>query len=290
MNKQVIINPAAGSGLSDKQLESLKRNLSAAGNPFNVLISTSLENIYEVCKTLNETYDEVILAGGDGSVQEAIRGLLNRRIKLSVIPSGTGNDLYRSLYPSDKNVIIEEVIDRILQKDFQDVNICEANDDLFINVASIGLDAKIASNSMILRKWIHSSKTYLISALYTILFYRPKTYRIIADGHSQMVKAYLVAVGNGRFYGGGMAITPQANISESELDICIVRSMNRFKLLKLLPTVYSGKHLQFKEVEYFKVKTIEIISDVSELLNRDGELSYSRILKVNSHYGKVLLR
>jgi YegS/Rv2252/BmrU family lipid kinase len=290
VHKQIIINPAAGVGLTDKQLNALKNKLSEASIPFDLQLSKGLNHIYSICKELDESCDEVILAGGDGSVQEAIKGLLTKNIKLSIIPSGTGNDLYRSLYPELKNCHIDVVIDQILENAFQKVNICEANDNVFINVASMGLDAEIVANSLILRKFIHSSKTYLLSALYTILFYKPKTYHITTDDRTLTLKAYLIAVGNGRFYGGGMAITPKAQISDSVLDICIVKSMNRFKLLKLLPTVYSGNHLQFSEVDYFKSKTIKIESQKIELLNLDGELSHTTVLSVNSHHGTLLAR
>lgn len=290
MKRVVIVNPAAGKGLSEYQLNLLKKVMDESNEPYRMYQSNGPNDIGTLCSNLDSTVEEVIIAGGDGSVQEVMESLMHRTISISVIPSGTGNDLYRSLYDNESKRSIEEIICGFSSFAYKKINICTINEKIFVNVASMGLDAQIVENSLKLRRLIRSSKTYLISALFTILFYKPRCYTIITDEGKMTIEAFLIAVGNGRYYGGGMAITPKADIESDVLDICVVKKMNRFKLLKLLPTVYNGKHLQFDEVLYWKSKNIEIVPQSKELINLDGELGLNDRFIVKDHLSKLSVR
>ncbi len=290
MGRLVIVNPVAGFGFTSAQISLLKSLLEADGEDYEWVVSNGPNEIYEMCAALDEGWDEVIIAGGDGSVQEVIKGVLGKRISVTIVPSGTGNDLYRSVHPNHNGRVLDEIIGGLFESPFVSLHVCDSNQNLFINVASMGLDAKIVENSLVIQKWIKSSKSYLLSALATILFYKPKNYRIVTDGVTITLKAYLVAVGNGRYYGGGMEITPRARLMDEEVDICVVKNMNRFKLLKLLPTVYSGQHLAFEEVIYWKAKSVEIYPEKKELINLDGELLKNDCLVIHSGYGRLFVR
>lgn len=290
MKRVVIVNPAAGKGLSDNQFELLKIAMEESNTPYSLMLSDGPNAIGAICASLESEVNEVIIAGGDGSVQEVMQSLLHRNISISIIPSGTGNDLYRSLYFKEGNKSLEDVIKGFNTFEYKKINVCTVNNAIFVNVASMGLDAKIVENSLKLRKFIRSAKTYLISAFFTILFYKPRRYTIITDTGTMKLEAFLVAVGNGKYYGGGMAITPQADIESDVLDICVVKKMNRFKLLKLLPTVYDGKHLQFDEVLYWKSKHVEIIPESEEWINLDGELGKNTRFAVKDHVNKLSVR
>lgn len=290
MSKLAIINPAAGVGVDAKMLAALKCSLDRTDIPYHIIQSEYPGHLQKICSALDADVDEVIIAGGDGSVQECIRGLLHQNVVLTVLPSGTGNDLFRSLHMNDDKGSLEAYIDGVFDQPLKRVNVCLANDAVFVNVASMGLDAAIVELSLKLRKWIHSSKTYLLSALIMILFYRPRRYRIHTDGREQVVDAYLIAVGNGQYYGGGMRIMPKADLTETELDICLVKKMNRFRLLRLLPTVYSGDHLQFSEVIYWKAHNISITPENTELLNMDGELQMADHFVAASSHAELWMR
>jgi diacylglycerol kinase family enzyme len=143
----------------------------------------------------------------------------------------------------------------------------------FCCVAGVGLDAEINRRANSLPKWWRAHGGYALSAPWEFLRFAPLPIKVSAenlDGQS-FRPTTLAAVANAPTYGGGMEIAPRSRLDDGKLDLCVVRAMNPFKLFCLFPTVYFGRHLAFKQVEYSQAECIRIETEWPLDVYADGE-------------------
>jgi len=212
----------------------------------------------------------IVSVGGDGTLFETINGMANKKVNLGIIAGGTGNDFIRSVeIPTD----IYEALEIIKNGKIKDIDLGMVNGKYFINVVSFGIDGEIVRITDKIKKYIKGSAAYLSATLKSLVVYKAKSMLIEIDGVKYHREAYLVAVGNGKYFGGGMKVLPNAEIDDELLDICIVKKMSKVKLIALFPSIFSGKHISIKGVEYFKGKKVSIKSIKDKIIvNADGNL------------------
>lgn len=165
----------------------------------------------------------------------------------------------------------------------------------FCCVAGVGLDSEVARRANGLPRWLRSHGGYLISAVPTIFSFAPLRIKIlvpedqstdtrninVSGGDAAVSKSswsvrsdqptILAAFANTPFYGGGMKIAPRAKMNDGLLDVCIVRAIDPCKLFCLFPTVYSGRHLNVREVEYFNAARVRVETEHPLDVYADGE-------------------
>jgi diacylglycerol kinase (ATP) len=110
-----------------------------------------------------------------------------------------------------------------------------------------------------------------LAALQSLIAFKPTEMNISAKGREIRRSTFFIAVGNALSYGGGMKVTPQATLDDGLLDVCLVSKMNKLKLLCWVPTIFFGRHLRLKEVEYFQASQIRIETERKMDLYADGE-------------------
>lgn len=268
---QILINPVAGPGLKDHRVETITAYFQEKNVPHQVFISSSPGDITRYIEASVQENETLVIAGGDGTLQEAFLGLYqsNKKNPIVILPVGTGNDLVRSL---DHSLDLQEALAHFEHPSPKEMFTGLCNDHLFINVVSTGLDAAIVKTRESIKKWFKGPSSYLISTIITLLFYRPRVYEITTEQTTFSGAFYLVAVGNGQYYGGGMKITPKASVYKNQLDVCIIEKKNRFRMLMLLPTIYSGRHVTYDFVKHFQCERLSIKMKETCLVNYDGEL------------------
>jgi diacylglycerol kinase family enzyme len=143
----------------------------------------------------------------------------------------------------------------------------------FCCVAGIGIDTEIARRANDLPKWLRARGGYALSAPAQLLRFAPFRMKVSRhdDKNAEFHPTILAAIANAPAYGGGMKIAPKANLGDGKLDVCIVRSMNAFRLFCLFPTVYFGRHLGFEEVDYEQTECVRIETEVPVDVYADGE-------------------
>jgi diacylglycerol kinase family enzyme len=143
----------------------------------------------------------------------------------------------------------------------------------FCCVAGVGVDTAIARRANALPKWIRSRGGYALSAPGEFMRFAPFPVKISLNGTdtSTFQPTTLVSVANAPAYGGGMKIAPHAKLDDGKLDLCVVRGMNPFKLFCLFPTVYVGRHLGFREVEYEQTDCVRVETEVPLDVYADGD-------------------
>lgn len=267
-----IINPDSGSRQGKKLIPLINELWEKAGIAYEVYITRDHADIaVGVSKAKLIEATEIIVAGGDGTILAIVNALDGYSIPLGIIPCGTGNDFARS---NGINLNSEKAISDILNPRIKrKVNIGKCNGSHFLNVASVGIDAAIVHRTNKVKKWVSGPLAYLISSIIEIIWYAPLDVTLTIEGESYQRTVELVAIANGKYYGGGMMIAPMADSTDGYFDVVMIRSMKKFRLLRLLPTLYLGTHLRESEVEIFKSDKIQINISSPIDLNLDGELS-----------------
>lgn len=213
--------------------------------------------------------DCLILAGGDGTLNAAARGLVATGLPLGILPVGTANDLARTLgLPED----IDAAARVIAAGGLRHIDVGEVNGHFFFNVASIGLSAQLAQKMTPEFKRRFGRLSYALTAAKALLRARPFHAVLIADGERNRVKTMQIAVGNGHFYGGGTAIAWDAEIDDGQLNLYSLEFSRVWRMALMLRTFKSGTHGIFKEVRTARASTFRIVTRRPQPINADGEL------------------
>jgi diacylglycerol kinase family enzyme len=147
-----------------------------------------------------------------------------------------------------------------------------ASDKYFCCVAGVGIDSEIARRANLLPRWLRSHGGYALSAPREFLRFTPAPMSITSNGTQAAFKpTILAAVANAPAYGHGMKIAPRAQLDDGKLDLCVVRAMSTLKLFSLFPTVYFGRHLGFREIEYQQLPSVKIETEHPLDVYADGE-------------------
>jgi len=211
----------------------------------------------------------VIVAGGDGTLNAAAQGLIDTGLPLGILPTGTANDLARTLaIPSDLDAAAQIIAEGRQRR----IDIGVANGLPFFNVASIGfgVDLTRALTRDSKRRW--GTLGYAMAAVRTLRRMRPFTAHIIQGDDVHISRTVHLAVGNGRHYGGGMTIAGDADIDDHRLDVFSLEVSNVWTLIRLLPALRSGRHDAWTEIRTLAGKEIEVHTRRLRSVNLDGEI------------------
>lgn len=244
------------------------------------LDSYGIEAVQGTCKAREElspciadhrdTVDLVAVAGGDGTLNAAAAGLAETGLPLGLLPAGTANDLARTLgIPVDTAQAAAIIAGGHVRR----IDLGVVNDCHFFNVASVGLSADLARTLTRDIKRRFGKLGYTIAALGVLA--RARTFRAqIASGDDAPVRVSTlqVAVGNGRYYGGGMTVEASAAIDDGHLDLYSLEITKAWKLALMARSFRYGEHGAWKEVRAVRAPTFEIRTRRPRPVNADGEI------------------
>lgn len=270
-----IINPVAGGGKAKSIIPLIKEEMDKYKRDYDIILTKGPKEAIDIGARNSKLYEIIVAVGGDGTINEVAKGLLRSgKGTLGIIPGGTGNDMIKSLdIPSDPMEALE-----VLNNGFKkDIDIGKIDDYSFFNISSIGFDGEVMLNHDKIRKIIKGKASYIIGIIYTLLSYKKKNIKIDIDGKILHENIILLAVGNGKYYGGGLKILPMAKIDDGYFHICIISGLSTLKTLFLFPSIFKGNHIKYKKyVKIYKCKSIEIKSEEYLYINIDGEISPER--------------
>ncbi|MBP5977527.1 lipid kinase [Brasilonema sp. CT11] len=228
------------------------------------------QQLHEVIIRHQHEVDLVIIGGGDGTLNAAVDALVETQLPLGIIPLGTANDLARTLEIPNS---LPEACKIIANNQVRRIDLGWVNGKHFFNVASCGLSVKITQRltKQVKRRW--GILAYAITALQVVLKSRPFRAQISINGTSTPVKTVQIAVGNGRYYGGGMAVVHDAAIDDQKLDIYSVEIKHWWQIIPLLPAMRTGRHILSRHVRTVSAQEIEIHTNKPRPINTDGEIT-----------------
>lgn len=273
MKKHVfILNPQAGYKKTEQMKELIQKTF---GKLAEIRLTERAGHATQIAKEyINST---IYAVGGDGTANEVMCGTVGSTNTLCVIPQGSGNDFVRTLYAKiskkhNPRVILEGVKNFCQRK----IDCGKANESFFMNIASVGFDAEVVRNSEKFKNKPGLRKiSYILSMLYTIFSYRGTDLEGEIDGVPFKQKSLLFCIANGKYYGGGIKIAPEAVIDDGKLDAYLIESVPAWLFLSILPLLAMGKHTKLKFVKHVRAEKI-VIRGKDLTLNLDGELSPTR--------------
>jgi diacylglycerol kinase (ATP) len=281
-----LVNPAAGGGRGKTRAAALAPLLEAAGVAVSVRVATSPEETASLAAAaVSEGVDVLGVVGGDGTVNLVLPALRGATTALAIIPTGTGDDNARTFghdLKADAELATLIATGEVRQVDLGlattalvDENTGPIQDPVtgterpFLSVLCAGFDSAVNAKANELT-WPGGQARYVRALLSTLYNFKPITYRIVEDGGEPYeLRGMLMAIGNGRTYGGGMQVCPVAEPADGLLDVTILTEMSKAAFLKAFPKVYSGAFIDHPAVRMLKVRRIEIAGEAVAFA--DGE-------------------
>lgn len=264
----IAINPHAGNGRGSKVAAEVIRYLSLHDISYrSIAAATADELTRDLTREIEgKSYQGLIAVGGDGLAHLVMQICVPARLPFAVIPAGTGNDFIRSLGWSLDD--IEPLLHRITTSEPTPIDLGNVDSEWFGAILSTGFDSVVNERANTL-KWPSGPQRYNVAIALELPRFKVRTYEISCDGESFTTEAMLVAVGNGKSYGGGMNICPQAQMNDGLFDLIILEPVSKVEFLKVFPRVYSGSHITHPKVRSMRAKKVTI--SATAVAYADGE-------------------
>jgi diacylglycerol kinase (ATP) len=218
-------------------------------------------------------YRLLVLGGGDGSVSSVVDFLAHHDVTLGLLPLGTANDFARTLeIPAE----IGKACEAIAGGKVVDVDLGLAGDNYYVNVASTGLSVGVTQALSPRLKRRIGALAYPTAAIRAFLDHQPFSARLtFPDGDHEPVeygRLLQVAVGNGRFYGGGMVVAPESGIDDRRLDIYAIEMGRHRNLIGVARYLKSGDFIRMEGVHHHRTEQVRLETEPDLPINIDGEV------------------
>ncbi len=262
----LIVNRSAGQGWARTRAGEAAHRLSVLGHEVHVAVTTSAENARAL---VGECDSETVIigCGGDGTVHALIDPCIERDLILGVLPAGSGNDIARTLGVHRASVAEHVALWCLAQPRTIDVGRIAPYEESFLGVLSAGFDSRVNERA---QGRSGGTLRYLTAMVAELGSLKAAHYRLNVDGEVQDGMALLVCVGNGRTYGSGMAVCPNADSHDGQLDVTWVAEVATATFLRLFPRVYSGSHVHRPEVRTFRAAEVALDA-AGQIAYADGE-------------------
>ena len=265
----LVINPVAGQGKGATVGTYVAGYLNSRGIKYEIIIGRSgLDQADSLQRFLDRNPDcsGVIAVGGDGLLHLVLQKITPAQVPLAVIPAGTGNDFVRTLGWSPDDV--DAILQTVLSKNPQSVDLGLVDGEWFAAILSTGFDSIVneKANTM---SWPKGPMKYNVAIAIELPRFAPRHYEIVLDDRTISTQAMLIAVANGRSYGGGMLVCPHADIADGYFDVMVLHPVSKFEFIKVFPRVFKGTHITHPAVEIVRSKSVKISSDA--VAYADGE-------------------
>ena len=281
---QVILNPHAGGGKGSHDRKKIEQLLKKSGLNYSLAVSEFPRHAIALAKDLvTAGATHVIVAGGDGTLNEVVNGIfqadpkIKREITLGMLPVGTGNDWIKTFGIPDHYQKAIDIIKagKTVKQDVGEITCLiegQSSKRYFVNIAGFGFDALVAKNANDLKfKGITGIRVYIQSLLSGYLSYKTRNTQISVDGAVLNVNLFSASVGLGKFNGGGMMQVPEANPLQGLFHVTVIRKIGIWGILANFKGLYSGKFILDKRVSTHTGKEIEISSSTPLPGEADGE-------------------
>lgn len=261
-----IVNPNAGKKISGKLIDTIKKEFPV--NIYNeIAIWKDREHFHEIIETLKTgNYTDAVAVGGDGTVNQVAKTILNTGITLGIVPAGSGNGLARSLGISVKT---EEAIKQIAYGKTAMVDSGTVNGIPFFCTSGVGFDAHIGKLFATSTK--RGLQSYVKITLKEFSSYKAKDYKISIDGKEFDRTAFLITVANAGQYGNNFYIAPEAKLDDGLFHIVVLKPFNLFAGTGTVIKVLQRKANKARLIETFTGKEIKITRSDEGSIHFDGE-------------------
>jgi diacylglycerol kinase (ATP) len=288
----LIVNAASRRGRA--QARTAERLLRAAGVPLHVVYP--LRRPERLAGALRRAVKQgcglIVVGGGDGTVSSAADELAKSETVLAVLPLGTANDFAHTIGMATD---LEEACAQIAQGVVVEVDLGKADDSYYVNVVTIGLGAEVARATPSWLKRLVGPLAYPSTIMRVLWRFRPFSAEIVfPDGDNENLscpRLLQIAIGNGRYYGGGAVVAPRAEIDDGVLDVYAIEYRSWPHLVGLAWSFRSGRHVYRDDVPAWRTRRVRVQTRIPLAVNLDGELieQTPAVFSVERHALRVLV-
>jgi YegS/Rv2252/BmrU family lipid kinase len=306
MKIRVIVNPKAGAGSAGRRAPAVERAFGAHGETCEIVYTRAASDAVRLAREARADGVELLaVMGGDGTMNEVSRAYVDESgvplegPQLGVIPAGTGGDFRKSFGVEGS---LEAAVARMLESPVRplDLGILEAVGDdggpvltTFVNIASFGVSGRIDRIVNESPKWMGGRLAFFVGTLRGLSTYRNAPVSVRVDGELWYEgRVVVVAIANGRFFGGGMHIAPRADPCDGLFDVVVMGDVPFAESLRLTPRVYKGTHLEQPRIQSTRASVVEAdgLGQTPVFIDADGETPGKLPLRARIAKGALRIR
>jgi diacylglycerol kinase (ATP) len=265
----LVINPVSGQGKGATIGTYVAGFLNQKSIDYTIVTGNSSVALTDHLATFidkNPECDGVIAIGGDGLLHIVLQKVVPAQIPFTIIPAGTGNDFVRTLGWDLED--IDQQLETVTTTPPTSIDLGLVDGEWFGAILSTGFDSVVNEKANTLQ-WPKGPMKYNAAIAMELPRFKPRHYEITLDDRTISTQAMLIAVSNGRSYGGGMLVCPNASITDGFFDVMVLHPVSKIEFLKVFPKVFAGTHVTHPAVEILRSKTVKIESKA--VAYADGE-------------------
>lgn len=270
-----IINPAAG---SRDRTEQYRKNIvsvcSARGLNYRIEVSSAPGACARIAREAAQTGDEyrIYACGGDGTLNEVVAGAAGySNVSVTCYRGGSGNDFVKIFGDADAFADLNRLLD-CKEATF---DLVRCNDDICLNICSVGLDARIGTDVSHYKRLplLSGFRAYAVSTVVNVIRGISEHYTVQINGESIDAEQTMICVCNGRYYGGGFNPVPTADPCDGLLDVLLVKKVSRLQVPVVIGKYKNGRYTELPHlVRHIRTDSLRILCDKPTPINLDGEL------------------
>ena len=283
MKHLFIINPAAGSrDRTEIYRRQIREVCGAKGLEYEIRVSAGPGDCARLSKEAAQSGEEyrIYACGGDGTLNEVAAGAAGfSNAAVTVFSGGSGNDFVK-LFDDPKAFYN---LERLVDCDEAEFDMIRCNDDLSLNICSVGLDARIGTDVANYKRLplLHGFRAYAVSTVVNLFKGISEHYVVEVNGERIDGEQTFVCVCNGRFYGGGFNPVPEADPTDGWLDVLLVKKVTLLQVPAVIGKYKAGRYKELPRlVRHLRTKSIRIICDKETPINLDGELRTAQVVQM----------
>lgn len=262
-----LVNPMSGGGAAPAAVVPVARILRDAGAQVKVTYSPGPVACAQLARQAAGRGEVVVAVGGDGMLSSVASAIVEAGGTLGIVPSGRGNDFARMLGLSADP---EEIAHVLLEGEPTGVDVVDAGRRVVLGSVYAGVDSLASAIVDRARRWPRSLQ-YPYAAVRSVIEFSPTRFTVEVDGERFDEEAYTVVVANSGYYGAGMHIAPAASVSDGLLDVVIIRAVSKLRLIRSMPRLYDGTHVELDDVITAQGVEVRVRSVAPVTAYGDGE-------------------
>jgi len=290
MKHLFIINPAAGSRDRTKMYtQAIKNACDPKGLDYRIEVSSAPGECTRLAKEAAQTGEEyrIYACGGDGTLNEVVAGAAGYdNVSVSVFSGGSGNDFVKLF--DDPKAFFD--LERLLDCEEATFDLIRCNDDIALNICSVGLDARIGTDVANYKRLplLSGFRAYAVSTVVNVIRGIAEHYVVEINGETVDAQQTMICVCNGRFYGGGFNPVPEADPTDGMLDVLLVKKVSRLQVPAVIGKYKAGRYRELPHlVQHFKTHKVTIHCDKPTSINLDGELRIATTVEMSIAREKI---
>ncbi len=277
---KVIYNPTAGNGKSGRRLHLFQNSMKEAGLLAEMVPTERPGHAAELARQFCESGERrIVVMGGDGTIGEAVNGMVGGSTELGLVPLGTGNDLARSLgiKPND----VPSAVQVLATGQPESIDIGWERDRLFVLMAALGYPALVSEETNRMRR-LKGSLAFFASVYKALRRMQTITVAMTLDSRTTELECTSILVQNTPYCGGGQLMAPNASLQDGQFDVVVIGPIGKLDLMMNFPKVYSGRHVDHWAFTVYRAHEVRIEPTVKLKKMFDGDLHGESPLEARS--------